>query len=161
MAVNTQQRCCQAPLLPSLFPLLTHVPNFLIRTVISVALGVLLPSDVEPGVSQWELTWRLMSLTTPVHLLTPQGVNGFGGDRERDCHSGTTCKHTTGCPHFPVSHHSHADYSKALFFWLVGARGFVREGGTGGVKYPRWEISLKCHGQMIMSFCQASLWGLQ
>lgn len=38
MAMNTQQCYCQTPLLPCLFPLMTHVPNFLIITVIMVHL---------------------------------------------------------------------------------------------------------------------------
>lgn len=45
----------------------------------------------------------LMSLTTPVHLLTPQRVNGFGG-AERYFHSHTVCKHITLCLDFAVSH---------------------------------------------------------
>lgn len=34
MAMNTRQCCCQTPLLPCLFPVMTHVPYFLIRTAI-------------------------------------------------------------------------------------------------------------------------------
>lgn len=38
MTMNAQQHCCQTPPLPCLFPLMTHVPNFLIITVIMLRL---------------------------------------------------------------------------------------------------------------------------
>lgn len=42
----------------------------------------------------------LMSLTTPVHLLTPQSVDGFWGGTERYFYSATVRKHTT----LPIIH---------------------------------------------------------
>lgn len=83
----------------------------------------------------------LMSLTTPVHLLTPQSANGFGGAQRAIVTQGQ-CVNTPRSAQIPLRAATALLTAQKLCFLARGCSWFVREGVTGGVKYLGWEISL-------------------
>lgn len=84
---------------------------------------------------------KLMSLTTSVHLLTPQIINGFGGMEV--CVIFTHVQHVNTprflCPDFTVSYQQQRRQLKSFVFCLRDAHGLSGMVITGGLKCLGWE----------------------